>query len=157
MTETVTIPKHIYTILIASIKHHFEDVSTGLKEGIYEAGEDNNRLLADLEEAIEAQPVKRGITVYNLTDPTYNHFPLGTFSEFEIHPCIEEDTHVTQIDENDTRIPDFWSVYLRYSPDTYQPNSPRGGLDCIADTDTKEEAEAFKALLENLVSKYKPE
>lgn len=152
--ETVTIPKHIYDNLIENAAWRIEDTQSGIDEGIYDADDENNDvLLADMREAVGTPPLKRGNQVYNLTTP--DNFALSTISGFEVHPCIEENENVHQCTGDE--VPDFWSVYVRYSPDHYTPGSPQGGLDCIADADTQAEAEALKTLLEHLVSSYRPE
>ncbi len=70
---------------------------------------------------------------------------------FEIHPVALVETGGTvkvfeQCEENDTNIA-LWSVYVHYKG---------GGLDCIIDCETKEEAIAAETFLKELCVNYKP-
>lgn len=75
------------------------------------------------------------------------------FSNFEVHGCIEEDGHIHQCDNGET--PQFWSVYVRYIP--IPSNDHFGGLSCIADCDTNEEANDLCALFEAIYQQWTPD
>lgn len=85
----------------------------------------------------------------------WNFVPERKFTNIEIHPCKEEEGHVTQCEPEEAH---FYSLYLHYDP--YEPKDRKdnptgfGGLDCIADTDTEEEAEQIKTFLMNLITNY---
>lgn len=90
-----------------------------------------------------ARPIepRKKITVYDLTNGRM--LLKCAISNFEIHPCKEIDGHVEQCDDEPN--PDFYSVYIRYHQNA--SNGHCGGIDCIADCDTWEEATNFVNLL----------
>lgn len=78
---------------------------------------------------------------------------LYLFDAVEVHPCVEEydeetnDSIVYQVDESEAIPPEcFWSVYLHYNPSDPR-NEGFGGLECVADFDTKDEAEEYAVKL----------
>lgn len=155
MKKMILISEDIYDLLIGAANDQIADIESGVEEGIYEDTEDNTETVARLKKAIDTRVKLTGNIVYNLTDLALPvKFPLAVFENFEVHPCIEEDGHVSAIDHSDSETAHFWSVYVHYKPTA--DNDYFGGLDCIADCATQEEAETFKALLENLVTKYSP-
>ncbi len=154
MKKMILISEDIYDLLIGAAQDQIEDINSGVGDGIYDDSEENKVLVNRLQEAIDSRVTLTGGIVYNLADMALpEKFPLATFDSFEVHPCIEEDGGTSQIDSTDEQTPHFWSVYVRYKPNA---DSDFGGLDCVADCATQEEAETFKALLENLVTKYSP-
>lgn len=72
---------------------------------------------------------------------------LGKFNELEVHPCMEvEPGIIEQVEPEDA---EFWSVYIRYDPTQNKDNF--GGLDCIADCGTKEEADGLVEFLKQFI------
>jgi hypothetical protein len=75
--------------------------------------------------------------------------PQHCFNALEVHPCKEyekgtPEAFVEQIDPKE-ETPDFWSVYVRYNPKTNEDKF--GGLECIADCDSEDEANRLVAFL----------
>lgn len=75
--------------------------------------------------------------------------PQHKFDALEIHPCKEynkgtPEAFVEQVDPTE-ETPDFWSVYVHYNPKSNTDEF--GGLECIADCDTEEEAESVVSFL----------
>ena len=61
---------------------------------------------------------------------------LGEFDELEVHPCQQDDEGNVSVCEPEEA--DFWTVYYHLVD---------GGVDCVADFYTKEEAESFRKFL----------
>lgn len=71
--------------------------------------------------------------------------PTGKFDEFEYHPCkvVDEDKNlkkeIQSIEQCEPEEAEFWSVYVHLIG---------GGLDCIADCATEDEAKQLIEILE---------
>lgn len=67
--------------------------------------------------------------------------------DIEINPCTSwtegNETFVEQCEPKDAQ---FWSVYVHYEG---------GGLDCIADCETEEQANKVKEFLLELITRFK--
>ena len=80
---------------------------------------------------------------------------LELFDAVEVHPVMERAGDCEQVDEGEleslrSQYPDaafFWSVYLHYDA-TRPENEGFGGLECIADLPTKQDAMKHAASLE---------
>lgn len=71
------------------------------------------------------------------------HEQVGPFDGFEIHPCrIFSSGDHELVEQCDTEEAEFWSVYIHLK---------EGGLSCIADCNSREEAEKFVGLLEKII------
>lgn len=74
---------------------------------------------------------------------------LGKWANFEIHGVIDDPkVGCYQVDGDEQ--PDFYSVYVRYQNEDFR------GLECIADCDTKEEAEQLVSFLNQLIDNKIP-
>lgn len=77
--------------------------------------------------------------------------PREKFDELEVHPCrtIKEEgipKKLECVEQCEPSEAEFWSVYTHLVG---------GGLDCIGDFDTKEEADNFVKFLKEFVQKSK--
>lgn len=68
------------------------------------------------------------------------------FDEIEIHPCKDynKDGNIEQCEESEA---EFWSVYV---------HNVEGGIYCVADCQTKEQARDLKTLILSLIKFYQP-
>lgn len=73
--------------------------------------------------------------------------PQHAFNALEIHPCreYEKGTPTAFVEQCEPSEAEFWSVYVRYNPKTNKEEF--GGLECIADCDTEEEAKQLEKFL----------
>ncbi len=73
------------------------------------------------------------------------------FDEIEVHPCkvVDEDKTnnltVQAIEQCEPEEAEFWSVYVHFVG---------GGIDCIADCDTKDEADTLAEIIKRIATNF---
>jgi hypothetical protein len=75
--------------------------------------------------------------------------PIAPWTNTEVHPChtIEKGKNGSKdiVEQCEPEQAEFWSVYVHLN---------EGGVDCVADCDTEEEANEFAEFLEKTAKQY---
>lgn len=71
---------------------------------------------------------------------------LSQYDGTELSPCFVSGSSVERILPGDTRLPSIWSVYLHLKS---------GGCECVADFDTKFDAQNFESFMLALIMEKK--
>lgn len=98
----------------------------------------------------EAQ--KKKVSGIELTIAISDTLSKSLVSNFEVHPCKEDEHGVEQCEPEEA---EFWSVYVRFIPS--RKNDQFGGVDCIADCETEEMANNLVSFLKTLINNFEGE